>query len=213
METALAQASFGLFFNAGQCCIAASRTYVHSSHYNEIVNKSIENVKNIRLGDPLDPKTEQGPLVSKEQYDRVMGYIEKGVKEGAKLVAGGKRYGSKGYFVEPTIFADVTQDMTIAKEEIFGPVMCVLKYDNNEDVLKQANDSKYGLGAGVVSEDPSELQYFIDNFKAGTVYANCWNILTPMTPFGGYKDSGIGRELGENGLNNYLETKTVIMKK
>ena len=193
IETALSQASFGLFFNAGQCCNAASRTYVHSSHYEEFVARSAENVKKIKLGDPLDPTTEQGPLVSKDQYDRVMGYIEKGVKEGARLVSGGKRHGSKGYFVEPTVFADVTQNMTIAREEIFGPVMCVLKYENNEDVIKQANDSSYGLAAGVVSEDPSELQYFIDKFKAGTVYANCWGVLAPVAPFGGYKDSGVGR--------------------
>ena len=155
LSNALSQSSLGLFFNAGQCCIAASRTYVHSTLYDKFVTQSAQNAKNIKLGNPLDASTDQGPLVSQEQFDRVMNFIDKGVKEGAKLVAGGKRFGNKGYFVEPTVFADVTEDMTIAKEEIFGPVMCIMKYDNNEDVLKKANNSPYGLGAGLVSSDPS----------------------------------------------------------
>jgi aldehyde dehydrogenase (NAD+) len=164
----------------------------------------VENAKKIKLGNPLDPDTDQGPLVSKEQFDRVMRYIDLGVKEGARLVTGGKRHGTKGYFVEPTVFADVTDNMTIAKEEIFGPVMSVLKFDQNEDVLKRANSSAYGLAAAVVSEDLSELNYFIDGLKAGSVYANCYHVTQTVTPFGGYKDSGLGRELGEEGLNNYL---------
>lgn len=161
----------------------------------------------------MDASTDQGPLVSKEQYDRVMGYIEAGVKEGARLVTGGKRVGTKGFFIEPTLFADVTDNMKIAKEEIFGPVMSVFKFETNEEVLKRANNSEYGLGAGVVSENVEELQWFIDRLKSGTVYANCYNVLQKSLPFGGYKDSGIGRELGEEGLNSYLETKSVIIKK
>lgn len=213
LEKALAQSCLALFFNAGQCCIAGSRTFVHTSIYDKYVQGAAEAAKKIKLGSPTDQSTDQGPLVSKEQYDRVMRYIDIGVKEGAKLVAGGKRYGTKGYFVEPTVFADVTDDMTIAKEEIFGPVQSIFKFDCNKDVLRRANDSKFGLGAGVVSDNVEELQWFIDRLKSGTVYANCYNVFGSNLPFGGYKDSGIGRELGEEGLNNYLETKTVIVRK
>lgn len=131
LETALKQSTMALFFNAGQCCVAGSRTFVHSSLYEKFVKRSAEHVKSIKVGNPLDPSTDQGPLVSKEQYDRVMGYIEAGVKEGARLVTGGKRVGTKGFFIEPTLFADVTDNMKIAKEEIFGPVMSVLKFDSN----------------------------------------------------------------------------------
>ena len=213
VDEAISQASLALFFNAGQCCIAGSRTYVHESLYNEYVQKSKTAAESIKLGFPTDPKTDQGPLVSREQYDKVMKYIETGVKEGATLVAGGKRHGTKGFFVQPTVFADVTDDMTIAKEEIFGPVKSIFKFQTNEEVIKRANDCQFGLGAGVVSNDATELQWFIDRFKAGTVYANCYNVFQASLPFGGHKDSGIGRELGEEGLNNYLETKTVIVKK
>ncbi len=197
LETALNQSTMALFFNAGQCCIAGSRTFVHSSLYDNFVKKTAEKVKAIKVGNPLDASTDQGPLVSKEQYDRVMSYIDAGVKEGAKLVTGGKRVGTKGFFIEPTLFADVTDNMKIAKEEIFGPVMSVFKFETNEEVLKRANTSEYGLGAGVVSENAEELQWFIDRLKSGTVYANCYNVLQKSLPFGGYKDSGIGRELGE----------------
>lgn len=142
--------------------------------------------------------------------DRVLSYIEKGKKEGARLVAGGKRHGTKGYFVEPTVFADVTDNMTIAKEEIFGPVKSIFKYNDLEEVIERTNKSEYGLGAGVVSENIEESQYLVKKLRAGTVYVNCYNVFSSNAPFGGFKDSGIGRELGEEGLNNYLELKTVI---
>lgn len=153
LDKALAQSSLALFFNAGQCCIAGSRTFVHSSIYDEYVKRAAEAAKKIKLGNPMDSSTEQGPLVSKEQFERVTKYIDVGVKEGAKLVAGGKRFGNKGYFVEPTVFADVKDNMKIAREEIFGPVQAIFKYETNEEVIQRANDSAFGLGAGVVSEN------------------------------------------------------------
>ena len=212
IDDAVSQASMALFFNAGQCCIAGSRTYVHSSLYNQFVEKAASAASKIKLGNSLESDTEQGPLVSQEQHQRVLGFIEAGKKEGAKVVTGGNRWGSKGWFVEPTVFADVHDDMTIAQDEIFGPVQTILKYDDIDDVLQRANRSSYGLGAGLVSNDHKEISYISRRLKAGTIYINCWNAFSPMAPFGGYKDSGIGRELGEEGLNNYLETKTYIDK-
>ena len=140
-----------------------------------------------------------------------MGYIEKGKSEGAKLLTGGNRAGSKGYYIEPTVFSDVSDDMVIAKEEIFGPVMSILKFKDIDDVINRANNSEYGLGAGVVTKDVNNAIKISNALKAGTVYVNCYDVFDSCAPFGGYKDSGIGRELGEAGLKNYLETKTVIM--
>ncbi len=140
-----------------------------------------------------------------------MGFIESGKKEGAKLLTGGNRAGSKGFFIEPTVFADVTDDMTICKEEIFGPVMSILKFKDIDEVITRANNSEYGLGAGVVTQNLNNALKISNALRAGTVYVNCYDVFDSATPFGGYKDSGIGRELGEAGLKNYLETKTVIM--
>ena len=142
-----------------------------------------------------------------------MNYIDIGKKEGGKLQTGGKRVGSKGFFVEPTVFSDVTDDMTIAKEEIFGPVMTIMKFNNVDEVIKRANNSNYGLGAGVVTKSIDTALKISNGIRAGTVYVNCYDIFDSNTPFGGFKDSGIGRELGEAGLKNYLESKTVIMKR
>ena len=142
-----------------------------------------------------------------------MNYIDIGKKEGAKLMTGGKRVGAKGWFVEPTVFADVKDDMTIAKEEIFGPVMSILKFKNIDEVIKRANDSHYGLGAGVVTRSVENALKISNGIRAGTVYVNCYDVFDANTPFGGFKNSGVGRELGEYGLRNYLETKTVIMRR
>ncbi len=210
VEKAVKQSALALFFNAGQCCIAGSRTYVHSSIYDRFIEATIKHANSIKLGNPLDPKTDQGPLVSKEQMDKVLGYIEAGKKEGCKMVANGHRWGTKGWFVTPTVFTDVKDDHTIAKEEIFGPVKTILKFDDNEEVIERANKSAYGLGAGVMSENHKEINQFVRNLRVGTVYVNCYNKFSSTTPFGGFKDSGVGRELGEEGLNNYLETKTVV---
>ena len=144
--------------------------------------------------------------------EKILNYIDIGKKEGAKLLTGGKRVGNKGYFVEPTVFTDVQDNMTIAKEEIFGPVMSILKFKDIDEVIKRANDSNYGLGAGVVTKNIENALKISNGLRAGTVYVNCYDVFDAVTPFGGYKDSGIGRELGEYGLRSYLETKTVIMK-
>jgi len=196
-ENALNQSSLSLFFNAGQCCVAGSRTFVHSSIYDRFVEESTKIASKIKLGPSLSANTDQGPLVSKEQMDKVLNYISIGKKEGAKHLTGGKKWGEKGWYVEPTVFADVKDDMTIYKEEIFGPVKCIIKFDDNDEVIHRANNTAYGLGAGVMTENHSEANYFIKHLRAGTVYVNCYNAFAAMAPFGGYKDSGIGRELGE----------------
>ena len=210
MDEAVSQANMSLFFNAGQCCIAGSRTFVHSSIYNEFVQRAGAAASKIKLGGPLDSSADQGPLVSQEQQQKVHEFIDFGKKEGARVVAGGNKWNGKGWFVQPTVFADVKDDMKIAKEEIFGPVQTILKYDDVDEVIQRANNSNYGLGAGLVSSDHKECNYIAKRLRAGTIYINCWNVFTPQTVFGGYKDSGIGRELGPDAMNNYLETKTYI---
>ena len=186
---------------------------VHESIYDEFVAKTLEATKARAVGDPLDEGTEQGPQVDKEQMDKILGLIKTGEKEGAKLLAGGKRHGSKGYFVQPTLFTDVEDHHTIAKEEIFGPVMAVMKFKTIDEVIERANNSNYGLGAGVVTKDISNALKISNALRTGTVYVNCYDVFDANTPFGGFKDSGIGRELGPHGLKAYLETKTVIMKR
>ena len=212
VDLAIQQANFGLFFNQGQCCIAGSRTYVHEKVYDEFVEKSVKLAKTRALGDPFHKDTTQGPQISRVQQDRIHDYIEKGHKEGARALLGGERFSGQGHFVNPTIFVDVHDDMTIAKEEIFGPVMSVLKFNDVEDVIRRANRSHYGLGAGVVGRNMSEIFKIVKGLRTGTVYVNCYDIFQQATPFGGFKDSGLGRELGEAGLKAYLESKTVVMQ-
>eukprot|EP00344_Euplotes_crassus_P004148 CAMPEP_0196994232 /NCGR_PEP_ID=MMETSP1380-20130617/560_1 /TAXON_ID=5936 /ORGANISM="Euplotes crassus, Strain CT5" /LENGTH=503 /DNA_ID=CAMNT_0042409555 /DNA_START=21 /DNA_END=1535 /DNA_ORIENTATION=- len=213
VDMAVQQSHLGLFFNQGQCCIAGSRLFVHDKIYDEFSEKSAKFASEAKLGDSQDAATTQGPQVSKEQQDTVWGYIEKGKKEGATLLAGGEKYDGKGYFVKPTVFADVKDDMTIAKEEIFGPVMQIMKFSDYDDVIDRANRSEYGLGAGVVTKDIGRAFHLTNGLRAGTVYVNCYDVFDPTLPFGGYKNSGIGRENGPQGLDNYLETKTVIMSR
>ena len=209
---AIQQSCSGLFFNAGQCCNAGSRTFVHSSIYDKYVEEIAKVVAKIKLGDPFDPETEQGPQISEEQMNRILHYIEQGKKEGARLVLGGNRWGNKGYYIEPTVFADVKDEYIIAREEIFGPVHCILKFDDLDDVIKRANTSNYGLAAGVVSQDHNEINYIVKRLRAGQIYVNTYGAVSCQTPFGGFRDSGIGRELGEEGINNYLELKCIIEK-
>lgn len=210
VEDAVAQAHLGLFFNQGQCCIAGSRVFVHEKIYDEFVEKSGTCASKAVLGNATDASTTQGPQVSKKQQEKVWSYIESGKKEGATLVTGGVKYDGKGYFVNPTVFTDVKDTMTIAKEEIFGPVMQILKYSTYDEVIERANNSDYGLGAGIVTKDINRALHLANGIRAGTVYVNCYDVFQPTTPFGGFKNSGIGRELGPQGLDNYLETKTVI---
>jgi len=213
MDLAIEQSQLGLFFNAGQCCIAGSRVYVHEKRYDEFIERSVEAARTIKVGDAFQEGTSQGPVVDADQFGKIMSFIESGSKEGAKVAVGGKRVGTKGYFVEPTVFANVEDNHTIAKEEIFGPVMSVLKFKDADDVIRRANNSVYGLGAGVVTNSNETAIKMANSLRAGTVYVNCWNKFDSAAPFGGFKDSGIGRELGEAGLKNYLEGKTVIMKR
>jgi len=195
-DKAVAQSCMALFFNAGQCCVAGSRTYVHSSIYDRFVEATVKRANSMRVGHSLDPNTDQGPLVSKDQLDRVLNYIETGKKE-AKLVAGGNRVGNQGYYTAPTIFADVKDEHVISKEEIFGPVKSILKFEDNDEVIARANTTNYGLGAGVMTENHAEANYFAKHLRAGTIYVNCYNVFDATTPFGGFRDSGIGRENGE----------------
>merc|ERR1711991_216259 len=213
LDTAIAASQLGLFFNAGQCCIAGSRVYVHEKIYDQFVERSAEEARKIKVGDAFDASIGQGPQIDNDQFGKILGYIDKGKTEGAKLVAGGNRVGNKGFFVESTVFADVQDGHTIAKEEIFGPVMSILKFKDTDEVIRRANNSVYGLGAGVVTKSTETALKLVNGLRTGTVYVNCYDIFDSTTPFGGYKDSGIGRELGELGLRNYLENKTVIMKR
>lgn len=208
MEQAIGETHFGLFFNMGQCCNAGSRIFVHESKYDEYMEGAIKAAKARNVGDPFGD-VDQGPQVSQRQFDRVSAYIQKGIDEGATVATGGKRIGKKGFFIEPTIFTDVKDDMTIVQEEIFGPVATVLKYSNTEEVIERANSNPYGLAAGVWSDDVNQSNYMVRALKAGTVWHNCYNIYDDAMPFGGYKMSGIGRDKGEYALSNYTETKCV----
>uniref|UniRef100_H3CLV3 aldehyde dehydrogenase (NAD(+)) n=1 Tax=Tetraodon nigroviridis TaxID=99883 RepID=H3CLV3_TETNG len=211
MEDAVEQSHFALFFNQGQCC-AGSRTYVQEDVYDEFVQRSVERAKRRLVGDPFDLKTEQGPQVDLEQFNKILGYISTGKREGAKLMCGGGAAADKGYFIQPTVFGDVQDNMAIAREEIFGPVMQIMKFKSLEEVLERANDTKYGLAAAVFTKDIDKAHYISAGLRAGTVWINCYDVFGSQAPFGGYKASGIGRELGEYGLDNYTEVKTVTIR-
>lgn len=213
MDYAVETSHMGLFFNMGQCCCAGSRTFVQDSIYDEFVERSAERAKKRTVGDPFEVATEQGPQVDKEQYDRILGMIETGRKQGAKLVAGGGSYQDRaGYFIQPTVFADVTDDMAICREEIFGPVQQLIRFKKLDEVIARANDTEYGLAAAIFSKDLDKVNYLIQGIRAGTVWVNTYNALSSQTPFGGYKMSGFGRENGEYGLHNYTEVKSVIQR-
>jgi aldehyde dehydrogenase (NAD+) len=212
MDKAVEGSHQALFFNQGQCCCAGSRTFVEEKCYDEFVSKSVERAKKRTVGNPFDKNTEQGPQVDQEQFNKVMGYIDAGKKDKAKLMTGGNRVGDKGYFIEPTVFADVQDDMTIAREEIFGPVMSILKFKDLSEVVDRANKSLYGLAAAVWTKDITKAHAIADSVRAGTVWVNCYDVFDAAAPFGGFKQSGIGRELGEYGLANYTEVKTVTVK-
>ncbi len=211
LDAAAAGSHFGLYFNQGQCCCAGSRLYVEDKVHDKFVDKIVSLNKSRKLGDPLDPATEQGPQVDKTQLDKVLGYIEVGKKQGAQCVTGGGRWGQKGYYVEPTLFTEVKDDMTIAQEEIFGPVMSILRFKNLDDIIERANKTCYGLAAAVWTRDIAKAHYVASKIKAGTVWVNCYDVFDAAAPFGGFKQSGVGRELGERGLDAYTEWKTVTV--
>jgi aldehyde dehydrogenase (NAD+) len=212
LDYAVAQSSFGLFFNHGQCCCAGSRIFVQENVYDEFVEKSVQAAKAIKVGDPFDASTQQGPQVDNDQMNTILGYIDSGKKQGASLLTGGARHGSEGYYVEPTVFADVKDDMKICREEIFGPVMQILKFKTLDEVVDRANDNQYGLAASVFSKNVDNINTVTQNLRAGTVWVNCYDNFDPALPFGGYKSSGYGRDKSEYALNNYLEVKCVTTK-
>lgn len=212
LDYAVEQAHFGLFFNQGQCCCAGSRIFVEDKIYDEFVAKSVARAQRRSVGNPFDLNVEQGPQVDEDQFDKILALIESGKQQGARLLTGGQRYGDRGYFIQPTVFADVTDDMRIAKEEIFGPVQQILKFSSMEEVVERANRTIYGLAAAVFTKDIDKANYMSQALKAGTVWVNCYDILEAQTPFGGFKQSGLGRELGEYGLQAYTEVKSVIVK-
>jgi len=211
IEGAIGGAANAIFFNAGQVCAAGSRLYVHSRIYDQVVEGVAVAASRIRLGPGLDPDTEMGPLVSKEQQDRVLAYIESGQKEGASVVAGGDAPSHEGYFVRPTVLAATRNDIRVVQEEIFGPVVVAQRFDDLNEIAKIANSTSYGLGASVWSNDLSAVNRLVPKLKAGTVWVNCHGFVDPNMPFGGYKQSGIGRESGRVAIETYTELKSVCM--
>lgn len=209
LSKAIPGALNGVMFNQGQVCCAGSRVFIQKKHFDNVVADMASHAKNIQQGAGIHADTEIGPLVSVEQQNRVLGYIEKGLNEGAQLVVGGNKPQEQGYFVSPTIFADVRDEMTIAKEEIFGPVISAMPYDDLDELINRANSSEYGLAAGVWTQNVSKAHYIASKLRAGTVWVNCYNTFDAASPFGGYKQSGIGREMGSYALENYTEVKSV----
>ncbi|MBH58775.1 MAG: aldehyde dehydrogenase family protein [Planctomycetaceae bacterium] len=211
LDAAAAGSHFGLYFNQGQCCCAGSRLFVQEDIHDEFVAKLVSMNQSRVVGDPFDKATEQGPQVDQAQFDKILKYIDIGKQEGAKCLTGGARHGDQGYFIEPTLFDGVTDEMQIATDEIFGPVMSILTFKDTEDLIHRANNTFYGLAAAVWSRDIGKAHLLADRVRAGTVWVNCYDVFDAAAPFGGFKMSGIGRELGEEGLKNYLETKTVTV--
>ena len=200
----------GIFYGKGEVCAAGSRLLVEESAHEQLVGMVAEGADAMKVGDPLEKGTRIGAVVSEQQMETVLGYIQKGVEEGARLVAGGGRADIEpGYFVKPTVFDDVTSDMTIAREEIFGPVLATLTFDGVEEAIELANDSMYGLAAAVWTSDVKKAHYVASRLKAGTVWINTYNLYDPASPFGGYKESGYGRDLGRHALEGYTQVKSV----
>lgn len=208
---AAAGAASAIFFNHGQVCCAGSRLYVHKKNYDRVVADLASAADAMTLGHGLDPKAQMGPLVSREQMERVCGYIDIGRQQGAEVVAGGGRSGDIGYFVKPTVLSQATQQMRVVQEEIFGPVVVAMPYDDLDQVAAWANDTPYGLGASIWSNDLAKVHRLIPKIQSGTVWVNCHNMLDPAMPFGGFKQSGFGREMGRAALDAYLESKSVCI--
>ena len=212
IKAAIGGAMGAIFFHQGQVCVAGSRLFVEKKVHDQVVEALVGAVKTIKVGNGLDPASNMGPLVSSEQQNRVCGYIESGKQQGAKVAVGGSKLGDKGFYVQPTIFTDVKDDMKIMQEEIFGPVLAASSFNSLEEVLPRMNSTQYGLASGVWTADANKARKVADHLKAGTVWVNCYNIFDPSLPFGGFKQSGWGRENGrEEVLEMYTEGKTIIM--
>eukprot|EP00262_Sarcandra_glabra_P017648 TRINITY_DN6114_c0_g1_i1.p1 TRINITY_DN6114_c0_g1~~TRINITY_DN6114_c0_g1_i1.p1 ORF type:complete len:539 (-),score=111.62 TRINITY_DN6114_c0_g1_i1:116-1732(-) len=210
IDQAVELAHFALFFNQGQCCCAGSRTFVHESVYDEFIEKAKARAMKRVVGDPFRKGVEQGPQIDQEQFNKIMKYIRSGIESGATLESGGERIGTKGYYIEPTVFSDVKDDMLIAKDEIFGPVQSILKFKDLDEVISRANATRYGLAAGVFTKNIDTANTLVRALRAGSVWVNCFDVFDAAIPFGGYKMSGQGREKGIYSLNNYLQVKAVV---
>ena len=212
LEVAIPGAANAIFFNHGQCCCAGSRLYVEAGVFDDVVAGVADEARKIRLGRGLDPDTQMGPLVSDEQLARVCGFLDSASEEGARAIAGGRRSGDRGYFVEPTVLVDTTPDMRVVREEIFGPVVSAMPFTDHERVLPAANETNFGLAAGIWTRDVSHAHRIAAELQAGTVWVNTYNVFDAALPFGGFKESGWGREMGREVLDNYLETKAVCIQ-
>jgi phenylacetaldehyde dehydrogenase len=210
LEMAVAGAANAIFFNHGQCCCAGSRLYVQREIFDEVVDGVTQHARNIKVADGFNPESEMGPLVSEEQLNRVLGFLEAGKADGVKTVVGGSRIGDRGYFVEPTILTGAHPGMKVVDEEIFGPVVCAMPFD--DQVATQMNQTTYGLAGAIWTKDVSKAHRMARAMKAGTVWINCYNIFDAALPFGGYKQSGWGREMGREALELYTEVKSVCLK-
>jgi phenylacetaldehyde dehydrogenase len=209
IEAAIPGASSAIFFNHGQCCCAGSRLYVEQKVFDQVVEGVAKKAEKIRVKPGFEPDSDMGPLVSEEQMNRVCGYLESGFKEGAKAVTGGARHGDRGYFVKPTVLVDTTENMKVVREEIFGPVVTAIPFSDPAEVLAKANNTEYGLAAGVWTRDIKKAHTLASKLRAGTVWINCYNVFDAALPFGGYKQSGWGREMGHEVLEHYTELKSV----
>lgn len=210
LDMAVNLVNMATYTNKGEICVAGSRIYVQEGIYDAFVKKSIEVAKKSVVGDPFNPHVHQGPQVDKDQYEKVLKYIEVGKREGATLLTGGKPCGDKGYYIEPTIFTDVKEDMAIAQEEIFGPVMSLMKFKTVEEAIQKANNTRYGLAAGVVTKNIDIANTVSRSVRAGVIWINCYFAFDNDCPFGGCKMSGFGKDMGMDALDKYMHTKTVV---